>query len=145
MPDENRGEDRTASFFERPILNSFYAYPGPHRELDKDGQPTQRIIENRRRAEFNIPIPNPKKRTAAGRQASIVFDEGRGLSTEKQRYDRTAVINSARQQVDQWRELRNPNDWRVTPVTVRLLQHWRHRNVGGIRPFFCQIEAEEMA
>ena len=27
------------SFFERPILNSPYAYPGRHWELDADGQP----------------------------------------------------------------------------------------------------------
>jgi type III restriction enzyme len=37
-------------FFERPILNSPYEYPARHWELDKDGQPTQRIIEQRRRA-----------------------------------------------------------------------------------------------
>ena len=34
----------TYSFFERPILNSPYAYPGRHWELDEDGQPTNRII-----------------------------------------------------------------------------------------------------
>jgi hypothetical protein len=39
-------------FFERPILNSPYEYPVRHWELDADGQPTQRIIENRRLAEF---------------------------------------------------------------------------------------------
>ncbi len=37
-------------FFERPILNSPYEYPLRHWELDKDGQPTQSIIEQRRRA-----------------------------------------------------------------------------------------------
>jgi len=49
-------------FFERPILYSPYEYPTRHWELDDDGQPTQRIIENRRRAEFVTPIPKPKKR-----------------------------------------------------------------------------------
>ena len=39
----------TASFFEKPILNSPYEYPGHHWELDEDGQPTNRIIDNRRR------------------------------------------------------------------------------------------------
>ena len=29
-------------FFERPILNSPYAYPGRHWELDETGQPTDR-------------------------------------------------------------------------------------------------------
>jgi type III restriction enzyme len=39
--------------------------------------------------------------------------------------------------------LPNPNDWLVTPETVRLLQHWRHHKFAGIRPFFCQVEAAE--
>ena len=55
-----------------------------------------------------------------------MFDEGEGLSTAKQQYDHTAIINAVRQQVDQWRKLPNTNDWRVTPETARLLQHWRH-------------------
>ncbi len=40
-------------FFEKPILNSPYEYPTRHWELDDQGQPTQQIIRNRRRAEFN--------------------------------------------------------------------------------------------
>jgi type III restriction enzyme len=48
-------------FFEQPILNSPYEYPLRHWELDKDGQPTQQIIERRRRAEFITPIPKPRK------------------------------------------------------------------------------------
>jgi len=43
-------------FFERPILNSPYKYPARYWELDEHGQPTQRIIESRRRAEFITPI-----------------------------------------------------------------------------------------
>ena len=39
-------------FFDHPILNSPYRLPGRHWELDSDGQPTQKIIETRRRAEF---------------------------------------------------------------------------------------------
>ena len=31
------------AFFEQPILNSPYAYPSRHWELDRDGQPTQKI------------------------------------------------------------------------------------------------------
>ena len=49
-------------FFERPILNSRYDYPTQYWELDEHGQPTQRIIESRRRAEFITPIPKPRKR-----------------------------------------------------------------------------------
>jgi hypothetical protein len=47
-------------FFERPILNSPYDYPGQHWELDGQGQPTQLIIATRRRAEFITPIPKPR-------------------------------------------------------------------------------------
>ena len=78
-------------------------------------------------------------------QDTIVFDEGKGLSSEKQQYDPTSIINDLRYQVDQWRKLPNPNDWLVTPETARLLQHWRHHNFNSFRPFFCQIEAVETA
>ena len=47
--------------------------------------------------------------------------------------------------MDQWRSLPNPADWRVTPETARLLQHWRHHKYNDIRPFFCQVEAVETA
>jgi hypothetical protein len=79
-------------FFERPILNSPYEYPSQHWELDEHGQPTQRIIESRRLVSFITPIPKPRKRVAAEQQR-MVFDEGAGLSTEKQEYDPTPVIN----------------------------------------------------
>ena len=131
-------------FYERPILNSPYAYPSRHWELI-DGQPTQQIIESRRRAEFITPIPKPKKRKSAATQSEMVFDEGKGLSTEQQQYDPTPIINELRHYVDQWRSLPNPADWQVTPETARLLQHWRHHQFNDIRPFFCQLEAVETA
>lgn len=130
-------------FFKKPILNSPYEYPNRHWELDNDGQPTQRVIETRRRAEFITPIPKPRKRKGAADQKEIVFDEGKGLSTSKQQYELTSIINELRSHVDQWRSLKNPNDWKVTPETARLLQHWRHHKFNRIRPFFCQIEAVE--
>jgi type III restriction enzyme len=132
-------------FFDHPILNSPYKCPGRHWELDAQGQPTQRIIENRRRAEFITPIPKPKKRKKAAQQDEMVFDEGKGLSTKEQQYDPTSIINEVRQSVDQWRALPNPSQWQVTPETARLLQHWRHHKFSSTRPFFCQIEAVETA
>jgi len=131
-------------FFEKPILNSPYEYPARHWEL-VDGQPTQKIIDNRRSAEFITPIPKPKKRKGASDQASLVFDEGKGLSTAEQQYSHTAVINAVRQQVDQWRRIPDSANWHVTPETARLLEHWRHYKFSGIRPFFCQVEAAETA
>ncbi len=135
----------TDQFFERPILNSPYEMPARHWELDATGQPTQQIAPSRRRAEFITPIPKPKKQKGSAKQESLLFDEGKGLSTQEQQYDHTAVINAVRQEVDKWRALPNPNDWRVTPETVRLLQHWRHHKFSSMRPFFCQVEAVETA
>ena len=132
-------------FFEKPILNSPYDYPSRHWELDDQGQPTQQIIESRRLAEFITPIPKPKKRKGSAEQASLLFDEGKGLSTADQQYSHTAIINAVRKEVDKWRHLPNPNDWHVTPETARLLQHWRHHKFSSIRPFFCQVEAVETA
>ena len=132
-------------FFDHPILNSPYARPLRHWELDEQGQPTQKILELRRRAEFITPIPKPKKRKSAAAQGVLVFDEGKGLSTKDQQYDLTSMINEVRSRVDQWRAEPNPSHWQVTPETARLLQHWRHHKFSGIRPFFCQVEAVETA
>ena len=132
-------------FFERPVLNSPYEYPKRHWELDETGQPTQNVIERRRPADFITPIPKPKKQKATEKQAEIIFDEGKGLSTDEQQYQHTEIINAVRQQVDQWRNLKSPSQWQVTPETARLLRHWRHHRFTGIRPFFCQVEALETA
>jgi type III restriction enzyme len=135
----------SADFFSKPILNSPYTSPSFHWELDEQGQPTHQIIESRRPAEFITPIPKPKKRKTSEKQSLIVFDEGKGLSTQEQQYDVTVIINGVRGHVDAWRKLQNPNDWQVTPETARLLQHWRYHKFSNTRPFFCQVEAAETA
>jgi type III restriction enzyme len=132
-------------FFDRPILNSPYAYPKRHWQLDESGQPTQQIIESRRQADFITPIPKPKLKKGSASQKSIIFDEGHGLSTEKQEYAQAQLINSVRSQVDQWRMIRDQSHWGVTPETARLLDYWRNHPFQGIRPFFCQVEAVETA
>jgi len=131
----------TDEFFASPILNSPYAAPTRHWELDESGQPTQRKVAGRRKASFVTPIPKSRKQTKA--QTALVLDEGLGLSTADQQYDIRSLINELREQVDRWRSLKNPNDWRVTPETRRLLQHWRTHAFSGVRPFFCQVEAVE--
>ena len=131
-------------FFDHPILNSPYECPQRHWELDPSGQPTQRKIDTRRRAEFITPIPKPKKRKRAAEQDEIVFDEGKGISTKQQQYDPKPVINEIRGYVDTWRNLL-PGQWQVSPETQRLLQHWRQHKFSNQRPFFCQIEAVETA
>jgi type III restriction enzyme len=134
----------TEQFFERPILNSPYDYPGRHWEL-VDGQPTNRILEFRRRSDLITPVPKPRKRRAAKEQSALALSAADELSTEEQRYDPTPVINEIRQHVEAWRALPNPDQWQVTPETARLLRHWRHHQFGSVRPFFCQIEAVETA
>ena len=132
-------------FFEQPVLNSPYEYPDKHWDLDETGQPTQKIVNERRRAEFITPIPKPKKQKGSPQQAELSLKEAEDISTDSQRYEHTEIINAVRYQVDRWRKIPDPKLWRVTPETARLLQHWRHHGFSSIRPFFCQIEAVETA
>lgn len=129
-------------FFDHPVINSPYKYPSCHWELDNTGQPTQKIIQSRRAAEFISPIPKPRKQKGHADQLPLFVSE---LSTQEQEYDHTVLINAVRQEVDKWRRIPSPNHWRVTPETARLLQHWRHHEFAGFRPFFCQVEAVETA
>ena len=131
------------SFFKKPIINSPYESPTRHWELDGEGQPTHRLIDRRRRAEFVTPIPKARKRKTPGVQDALEFGDRTGVSTQAQEYDPTPIINELRGHVDRWRALPKPGDWQVTPETARLLRHWRHHRFDGIRPFFCQVEAVE--
>lgn len=134
------------AFFEQPILNSPYAAPARHWELDKDGQPTQRIVAERRKAEFVTPIPKPKKRKGKkDPQAALAMGDDAGLSTASQLYESMPIINEIRQLVATWREKLKRSEWQVTPETARLLEHWRSHAFAGVRPFFCQVEAVETA
>lgn len=99
-------------FFERPILNSPYEYPGSHWELDGSGQPTGKIITSRRRAEFITPIPKPRKQKGRQAQQSLGLDHGAGISDAQQEYEKTAtVINELRAIVDAWRELKDSSQF----------------------------------
>ena len=129
-------------FFLKPILNSPYEYPGRHWELDETGQPTNRVLDQRRSVSLITPIPAARRQRG---QRQLVFDKAaEKLETDGQQYDPTPVINDLRRIVDAWREL-PANQWQVTPETARLLHHWRHHATAGIRPFFCQVEAVETA
>jgi len=130
-------------FFTQPILNSPYEYPGRHWELNEERLPTNVIIQERRKAEFITPIPKPKRSKTKG-QKELNFDTT-GISTAEQGYNLSEKINLIRERVTNWRNIPNPNHWRVTPITQRLLEHWRHYEFPSIRPFFCQIEAVETA
>ena len=111
-------------FFDRPIVNSPYEYPHQHWELDETGQPTGHLLERRRRAEFITPIPKPKKR-GRSRQEELDLDEGKDLSTRKQAYDLTSIINEVRGQVDTWRNL-PASQWPVPKngrIAVKVINH----------------------
>ena len=133
-------------FFDRPILNSPYTVPTLHHALDGDGQPLdQPPVQGRRRSELLTPVPKPRKqqKKAGKDQSSFVLQDAEGLSTVEQEYNPTPIINEIRSHLASWRALPNPADWGVTPSTASLLNHWRHHNFQGVRPFFCQVEAVE--
>lgn len=134
-------------FYASPILNSPYAYPARHWELDGDGMPTNHIVERRRSADFITPIPKPKKRKQSGgaQQLDLLYGGGFAEGEDGLSYNPTQFIQGVREQVDQWRRLPNPESWRVTPETARLLHYWRAHDFQSIRPFFCQLEAVETA
>ncbi|HEY9701963.1 MAG TPA: restriction endonuclease subunit R, partial [Allocoleopsis sp.] len=129
------------SFFESPILNSPYQIPNQYWELDNLGQPTNKIIPSRRPAEFISPIPKPRKRKFV--QGELFAEQD--ISTDSQKYAMSLFINSIRAKVSEWRKIETSENWRVTPETARLLQHWRNYDFHGVKPFFCQIEAVETA
>ena len=109
------GRPMQLTFFEHPILNSPYAYPGRHWELDVDGQPTSRLIESRRRSDLITPVPKAKKRKAPkGPAVQVELEltaDDEGLSTAEQKYDPTPIINELRGYVHTWRALPNPQQW----------------------------------
>ena len=111
------------SFFEQPILNSPYRIPGKHWELDADGRPTDTVIEKRRRSDLISAMPKPKS-VKGGTQSELELSSA-GLEGQDLAYNVTEFVNEMRSQVDAWRQLPNPNDWQVSPITQRLLQHWR--------------------
>lgn len=123
------------SFYERPILNSPYHPPSLYHPLDEHGQPIEgEPIRGRRPSKFIVPVPASRKKAAAA-QGSLDLET----------YTENAKINEIRGYLAAWRAVPNPGDWGVTPVTQRLIEHWRRpkEEWAGPRPFFCQIEAVE--
>ena len=125
-------------FFNDPILNSPYECPTQHWELLLDGIPTEAAVASRRESRLITPIPQPRKRGGKGdqvQQRSLAVG-AQELTDEQQQYEVTQQINSIRALVSEWRQAPE-RQWKVTPETARLLQHWRHHEFQGIRPFFC--------
>ena len=132
------------TFFEKPILNSPYQYPARHWQLDDSGQPNDTILSERRKCSYVTPVPKAKKNKNHA-QAELVINTDEGMTIDGQTYDPHLIINEIRFAVDAWRKIPDAKNWGVTPETARLLQHWRHHDFHGLRPFFCQVEAVETA
>ena len=116
-----------------PVLNSPYAEPEAHWELDKEGLPTGEVVEGRRRSEFLIPIPSRSRRRRGG------VDE-LALKMEE-REEENSKVSVLRLELKKWRD--TPLEKRnLSGVTMRLLRHWGGGDIQP-RPFFCQLEAVE--
>ena len=136
----------TETLYEQPILNSPYREPTLHHALNETGQPLDEPpVHGRRRSELVTPVPRPRKRRGHvdSGQTAMELHLHDGISSREQEYNPAPIINEIRSRVGDWRRLPNQTDWGVTVATARLLQHWRHHDFQGIRPFFCQTEAVE--
>jgi len=132
-------------FFDQPILNSPYLLPERHWQLDASGRPDNTVVNRRRSSDLWSVLPGASAAQNVDQQRMVFEDT---LSTSTTEFNPTAVVNALRQELDSWRMLPSPAQWKVTPTTQRLLQHWRKLQQDKnqqIRPFFCQIEAVEAA
>jgi type III restriction enzyme len=119
---------------DNPILNSPYREPTRHFRFDEEGI-TDEIVEARRRSQYFVPIPPPRRR--GGAQAELALEE----SWTQDRLKESEFINEVRGRVDRWRKAGWPF---ITGVTRRLLEYWTDPE--REKPlFFCQVEALETA
>src|SRR5438874_370245 len=98
---------------DNPILNSPYREPTRHFRFDDEGI-TDEIVEARRRSQYFVPIPPPRRR--GGAQAELALEE----SWTNDRLKESEFINEVRGRVDRWRKAGWPF---ITGVTRRLLEY----------------------
>ncbi|CAO1648946.1 Type III restriction-modification enzyme, helicase subunit [Salinibacterium sp. NYA9b] len=118
-----------------PVINSPYVEPSRHFALDDQGRPTGKIAESRRRSEFFVPVPKPKKGRKTAGETQLAFD----LTDE--RVERNDAIDQLRDDIRYWRHQGYPG---VTPISRKLLEHWSDPNREN-RILFAQREAAETA
>ena len=117
---------------ENPIINSPFDEPQRHFKFDERGI-TEDIVNGRRKSEYFIPVPKPKK-------------QSKDVQTELELHvpelrEANAFINRVREEVSLWRK----NGYLgVTDTTRRLLEYWNDATREP-RLFFCQREAVETA
>ena len=117
---------------ENPVINSPFEEPQRHFKFNARGI-TEEIAAGRRRSEYFMPFPKPKKQSG---EAQLQFE-----LPDSDLREANAFINSVRTQVAAWRNSGYPG---VTPTTRRLLEHWNNPE-NEPRLYFCQREAVETA
>ena len=113
-----------------PIINSPFQEPQRHYRFDENGI-TSEIVAGRRRSEYFVPIPQPKKK---GKQ--LVFE-----TWTEDRVEENKFINQVRERVTVWRKGGYVG---ITSLTRQLLNYWTNPEREK-KFFFCQIEALETA
>ena len=116
---------------DNPVINSPFQEPQRHFKFTQRGI-TEDIAEGRRRSEYFIPMPKPRKQAQTAQMKLLPDPEVR---------EANLFINKVRAQVTDWRNSGYPG---VTPTTGRLLEHWNNPD-NEPRLFFCQREAVETA
>lgn len=121
-----------APVIDNPILDSPFAEPGHRWVLDDKGVPTGEIATGRRRSEFIVPVPPATHQVYA--QAALDLDDA------FRKREPNDYINEIRARVGAWRALGEAGVRdTVSPVTARLLRHWRDKTRAR-RLSFSQIE-----
>lgn len=115
---------------QNPIINSPFQEPQRHYRFDENGI-TNEIVGGRRRSEYFVPVPQPKKK---GKQ--LAFE-----TWTEDRVEENKFINQVRERVTLWR---NGGYVGITSLSRQLLTYWKNPEREK-KFFFCQIEALETA
>ena len=117
---------------DNPVINSPFEEPKRHFKFNSRGI-TEEIAEGRRRSEYFMPFPKPKKQSG---ESQLQFE-----LPDRDLREANTFINNVRTRVAAWRNSGYPG---VTLTTRRLLEHWNNPD-NEPRLYFCQREAVETA
>ena len=120
---------------DNPVINSPFEEPKRHFKFNARGI-TEEIANGRRRSEYFMPFPKPKKQSGAAQAAQMQFE-----LPDRDLREANTFINNVRTRVAAWRNSGYPG---VTPTTRLLLEHWSNPE-NEPRLYFCQREAVETA
>ena len=120
---------------ENPVINSPFEEPQRHFKFNARGI-TEEIADGRRRSEYFMPFPKPKRQSGAAQAAQMQFE-----LPDRDLREANTFINSVRTRVAAWRSSGYPG---ITPTTRRLLEYWNNQE-NEPRLYFCQREVVETA